>query len=61
MKGSVIMTYEEMLEMMKGYEEDCRYLDSELDYVAGKPTYGDFGLAVKESYLEYAQENAYDE
>jgi hypothetical protein len=61
MKGSVIMTYEEMLEMMKGYEEDGRYLDSELDYVASKPTYGEFGLAVKEAYLEYTEEFVYDE
>ena len=55
------MTYKEMLELLNRYYEEDSLLDSELDYVASKPTYGDFGLSVKEAYLEYTEEYVYDE
>ena len=55
------MTYEEMMAILNGYYEESEYLDDELDYVASKPTYRNFGLAVKESYLEYVNEVNYDE
>lgn len=54
------MTYKEMLELLNRYYEEDSLLDSELDYVASKPTYTDFGLGVKEAYLEYVNEVNYD-
>lgn len=55
------MTEKEIRQILGEYYDDDQYLDSELDYVASKPTYGDFGLAVKEAYLEYTEEFVYDE
>lgn len=55
------MTEMEIKAMLNGYYEEDRWLDDELDYVASKPTYEDFGLAVKESYLEYVSSMNYDE
>jgi hypothetical protein len=61
LEGDGIMTYKDMLELLNGYYEEDSLLDSELDYVASKHTYGEFGLAVKEAYLEYTEEFVYDE
>lgn len=55
------MTEKEIMAILNGYYEEDNYLDDELDYVASKPTYKDFGLAIKESYLEYVNEVNYDE
>lgn len=55
------MTEKELRELLNGYYEEDYGLDDELDYVASKPTYKDFGLSVKESYLEYVNEVKYDE
>jgi hypothetical protein len=54
------MTEMEIRAILNGYYEEDGRLDDEIDYVA-KPTYGDFGLAVKEAYLEYTEEFVYDE
>lgn len=55
------MNEKEIRALLDGYYEEDKWLDDELDYVARKPTYGDFGLAVKEAYLEYTEEFVYDE
>lgn len=55
------MTEKEIRALLDRYYSEDNYLDDELDYVASKPTYKDFGLAIKESYLEYTEEYVYDE
>ena len=50
----IVKGYEKMTERL---HEERRLLD-DYDY---NPSYGDFGLAVKEAYLEYTNEGNYGE
>lgn len=50
----IVRSYERMTDRLN--EERKLY-----DVYCDRPQYGDFGLAVKESYLEYVNEVKYDE
>ena len=58
------MTNEVIERIIKAYEKTTKVLNEErrlVDEYDYNPSYTDFGLAVKESYLEYVNEVNYDE